>query len=350
MKYIFIILISLLSVSCNSQEKKSKTVEIDNSKKQNKSLQIGQYVSGVFEDSKGNLWFGTIEKGIAKYDGNVLRYYTVKDGLPSNRVTSVKEDSDGVLWFNTGNGISKYDGQKFTNLNIKQDDILANLVSQFLIDDKGKMWVGTWSGVFQFDGTEFTHFPIPYPKIETTINNKSKDWITEIKEDIEGNIWFSRDGYGIAKYDGISFTHYVKKDGLQSNNVTEIEIDNQNNLWFGMRNGENDNSNSEKRDGKGGVNKLTNKKIISLPEIKAFDYDDIYEIHKDNNGNIWIGTSENGVYKYDGEVFKNYAVPISIMSMEDDKKGNLWLGGAGGLYKIDKNDNIINVTTDGPWE
>lgn len=38
------------------------------------------------------------------------------------------------------------------------------------------------------------------------------------------------------------------------------------------------------------------------------------------------------------------------MSMEDDKKGNLWLGGAGGLYKIDKNDNIVNVTTDGPWE
>jgi len=350
MKYVFIILISLLSVSCNSQEKKSESTKIDSSNDKKDSFQIGQYVTGIFEDSKENLWIGTIEKGIAKYDGDILTYYTTEDGLPSNRVTSVKEDSGGILWFNTGNGISKYDGRKFTNLNIKQNDFLANLISQFYIDSKGKIWIGTWSGVYQFNGTEFTHFPIPYPKIETTINNDTKDWITEIKEDLEGNMWFSRDGYGIAKYDGNSFKHYIKKDGLHSNNVTEIEIDNQNNLWFGMRNGGKDNSNSEKQDGKGGVNKLTNKTIISLPEIKAFDYDDVYEIHKDNNGNIWIGTSENGVYKFDGKGFKNYDVPISIMSMEDDKKGNLWLGGAGGLYKIDMNDNIVNVTKNGPWE
>jgi len=348
-KYIIITLISLLSLSCNSQDRNLKNTDTDSANKQAASFQIGQYVTGILEDSKGDLWIGTIEKGMAKFDGHLLRYYTIADGLPSNRVTSVKEDGNGMLWFITDDGISKYDGEKFTNYRIKQDDFLANMVSQFFIDSKGKFWIGTWGGVYQFDGKEFTHFPIPYPAVETRINPDTKDWITGIKEDLDGNLWISRDGYGIAKYDGISFTHYLKKDGLLSNNVTEVEIDNQHNLWVGMRNGAKDFLDQDKQTGKGGVNKLVGKTIISLPEIKVFNYDDVHEIHKDGDGNIWIGTKENGVYKFDGKEFKNYEVPISIMSMANDKKGNLWLGGAGGLYKIYKHGKIVNVTTNGPW-
>jgi len=37
------------------------------------------------------------------------------------------------------------------------------------------------------------------------------------------------------------------------------------------------------------------------------------------------------------------------MSILKDKKGNIWLGYAGGLYKIDKYGEAINVTTNGPW-
>jgi len=48
--------------------------------------------------------------------------------------------------------------------------------------------------------------------------------------------------------------------------------------------------------------------------------------------------------------FQHFEVPISIMSITDDRKGNIWLGGAGGLYKIDKVGQIMEVTVQGPWE
>jgi hypothetical protein len=38
------------------------------------------------------------------------------------------------------------------------------------------------------------------------------------------------------------------------------------------------------------------------------------------------------------------------MSMMNDQKGNLWLSGAGGLYRINKSGDIINITTNGPWK
>jgi len=350
MKYGYVLMLSFIFFSCSAQEKKSVITNSESTDTSEEVTQIGQYVTGVYEDATGNLWFGTIQKGIGKYDGDQLRYYTVEDGLPSNRVPDVIQDSKGVYWFSTDQGIVKYDGVSFTNFTVKENDWHSNSISQIFIDSKGKFWVGTWGGVYQFDGKAFTHFPIPYPEVETSINEDTKNWITEIKEDSEGNLWFARDGYGIAKFDGTSFTHYLKRDGLISNHVTEIEIDNDNTLWFGMRNGEQDNSDPEKRSGKGGVSQLTGKTITSISEVKALNVDDVYEIFKDRLGNIWIGTTKNGVFKYDGQAFESYKVPISIMSMVDDEKGNLWLGGAGGLFRIDKNGEVVNVTTTGPWK
>ncbi len=350
MKNIFLFLLTILSVSCNSQEKKVGADKIKESTKLKDASQIGQYVTSVVEDSKGNLWFGTIEKGIARYDGSKLKYFTKKDGLPSNRVIGVTEDSNGVFWFTTGEGIAKYYGGKFTTYRNKKDDRNSNSISQFFIDSKGKMWVGTWDGVYRFDGEKFTQFPIPYPKVETPINEDTNNWVTEIKEDLEGNMWFARDGYGACKYDGTSFYHILKKDGLHSNNVTEIEFDSKGDIWFATRVAEKDNPNPENRIGKGGVNKMTNGKIISFPEVKGFNNGDVHEIHMDNSGNVWISTTGNGVYKYDGKSFKNYNVPISIMNILDDKNGHIWLAGAGGLYRINQSNEVINITTNGPWK
>lgn len=136
MKLIVLLILSILSTSCNSQEKKVNTNKMNDSDQQETESQIGNYVTSAFEDSKGNLWFGTLEKGIAKYDGNELRYYTKKDGLPSNRVPSVKEDKNGILWFSTGDGLSKFDGQQFVNFRVKEDDFGSNMISTILIDSK----------------------------------------------------------------------------------------------------------------------------------------------------------------------------------------------------------------------
>ena len=350
-RILLLLFITSFMSSCKGQSN-SNVDSIDNKEQLQKKMnsQIGQYVTGTFEDSKGHLWFGTIEKGIAKYDGNKLKYYTKKDGLPSNRVTGLIEDSKGVFWLKTDEGLSRFDGKTFTNFPVNKNDFNSNLISQLLIDSKNTFWIGTWNGVYKFDGKEFYHFPMPYPEIETIINKDTKDWITEIKEDSKGNIWFARDGYGICKYDGKSFTHFLKKDGLHSNNVTDIEINNQQNIWLGTRVAEKDNSKPKNRFGKGGVNVLINKTILSFPEIKGFNNDDVYQIYKDKSGYMWISTIRNGVYRYDGEDFKNYDVPISIMSMMEDHKGNLWLGGAGGLYKIKKTGEVINVTKNGPWK
>ncbi|MDI6791788.1 MAG: two-component regulator propeller domain-containing protein [bacterium] len=68
-------------------------------------------VWSILEDRTGNLWFGTFNNGVSKYDGKKWFHYPKKrDGLPDNRVFSIIEDKSGNLWFGTwGGGVSKYD-------------------------------------------------------------------------------------------------------------------------------------------------------------------------------------------------------------------------------------------------
>lgn len=349
MKILLLTLMTVLSVSCNSQEKKTENEKNEKPTEVQNASQIDDYVVETFQDSKGNLWFGTLEKGVAKYDGNKLTYLTKEDGLPSNRVTRVIEDDSSNLWFGTGGGISKFDGKSFTNYSEK-DGLCSDMVSNLFIDSKGIFWIGTWGGVCKFDGIQFKIFPIPYPKVETKINPDTKDWITSIAEDAEGNIWFGRDGYGASKFNGKSFVHFTTKEGLNSNNVQSIVPDNEGNIWIGTRVAEKDNADTEKQFGQGGLNKYDGEKFIHFPERKGLSENDVYEIYKDLSNDLWFSTRSNGVYKLEKKEFVNYDVPTSTMSFLKDNEGNIWLGCAGGLYKIDKNGDVKNVTTIGPWK
>ena len=53
---------------------------------------VSQYIRSIFQDSKGNLWFGTIAEGVVRYNNKTLTYFSNADGFYSNSVFAINED------------------------------------------------------------------------------------------------------------------------------------------------------------------------------------------------------------------------------------------------------------------
>ena len=111
---------------------------------------VSQYIRSIFQDSKGNLWFGTIQEGVVKYDEKTLTYYSYPEGFINNSVYAINEDKDGNMWFGNDEGVYKYDGKAFRNYN-KKDGLNHLDISRksIVVDKSGEIWVGTHGGVFR---------------------------------------------------------------------------------------------------------------------------------------------------------------------------------------------------------
>jgi ligand-binding sensor domain-containing protein len=61
---------------------------------------------------------------------------------------------------------------------------------------------------------------------------------------------------------------------------------------------------------------------------------------QDHAGNLWFGVAGEGVYRYDGKLFKQYTVQDglnhnNVWSICEDKIGNIWFGTSDGLCRYD---------------
>lgn len=307
-----------------------------------KPIQIAEYVRRIFQDRKGNLWFGTNAYGVCRYDRDTLRYFSNYDGLAGYQVTGILEDQKGNMWFSTNGGVSMYDGNIFTNYTEK-NGLSSNSVWSIFEDSHGTIWAGTVKGLCKLNPTEettFTGFAIPKADVADTMPRFSTSLVSSIMEDKSGNLYFGTDGAGVCKYDGTSFSHLTTKDGLCGNNVVSMLQDKNGDLWFSSH--------------FGGLSKYDGQSFTTF-NVKngAIGDDEVWTMHEDRAGNIWFSSEGFGVYRFDGERITNFGIdeglPIrAVQSIFEDKQGLMWIGGGNGLYQFYEN-RFTQVTRKGPW-
>lgn len=303
---------------------------------------LSDYVVETFEDSHGNLWFGTMTDGAARFNGETLTWYSAKDGI-GDTVTSITEDQQGNIWFGSDLGVTKFNDVAFTNYSNSAG--LPGTRFYLLIDRSKTIWVGTEKGVFRFNGRTFSKFDIPAPAIDgrTWKVEYGKVWC--LTQDRQGNIWIARDGLGACRFDGQSFTHFTKNEGLCSNNVSNIIEDKEGNIWLSCLSSDHPNQVSE-----GGLNRFDGTSMTRFPETKGLFENDIYTIYPARSGSVWIGATGVGIYRYDQKKFtlfhetdKPYWTRyLGIQSMLEDRHGTLWIGFSGGLFRFN-GESFVNV-------
>lgn len=366
---IFLLLSILLISSCNHKVNPQKKAEsqptttsipdltgnplLTNSQPQpgppNDTSLVSQYIRAIFQDSKGNYWFGPAGQSVAKYDGEKLSYFSSAEFFQGNdevdrhsgySVYAITEDKEGHIWFGTDRGAVKYDGQKFRSY--KQEHGLTNThVSRksIEVDQTGQVYVGTGAGIFLYNASLdragspcFSLFPLLPP------HN-----IKDIMQDSKGNMWIATEAHGVFRYDGKEIQQISDQKGMGKNYAGGMAEDQAGNIWFAMEDG------MARYDGQ----HITQ---ISLRELA--DGSNIWGICIEKPGIMWI-TARGSTMRYelsksasDSTAFTVFTeadgINCCVQSMYQDQSGNMWWGAGSGLFRFD-GKRFYQVKKKGPW-
>lgn len=298
----------------------------------------------IKQDSKGFLWFGTMY-GLVRYDGTEYKTYKYDpldtNSLSNDDIISIIEDKDENLWIGTYNGgLNKFDRRTGKYKRYLYDKNNSNSLSNNTIwtifqDSKNFIWVGTENGLNRLDETSGKF--VLYKKDSLKNGSISGNDIRSIAEDKDGNIWVGTVNEGLNKFDRINeiFTVY-KRDSLNVNSlagnyVSAIVSDNDGNIWVGTGRGLNLFDKS-KNEFKRFQNDSSNLSSISNNIINS--------IREDGSNYLLIGT-QNGLNKFDKStgkfellrIYPQRIKPENVLTMEKDRSGVIWIS----MYNIGMN-------------
>ncbi|MFK7926063.1 MAG: two-component regulator propeller domain-containing protein [Bacteroidia bacterium] len=244
------------------------------------------HVFAVFEDSQGNLWFGTIGAGAYRYDGKTFTHFTTKEGLVNDRVACFYEDNVGNIWIGTQGGVSRFDGNSFRNYT-SNEGMTDNDVNSITQDNSGRFWIGTRGEACFFDGKNFT-------KITNDLGSPFTN-VRSIIKDSKDNIWLSGND-GLWHYDGSTYVNYTKDF------VGYIYQDSKGSIWTSSVTPNATGWSISRYD----ATLLVFNQTIATPVKTGGKM--YFGILEDSDGGIWFGTL-NGVCRYDGSNFNYFRDP-----------------------------------------
>ncbi len=318
-------------------------------------LQFSVMITAIFEDSRGDFWFGSHGDGLCKFDGLKYTYFTANAGLPSgvirefapgpdwskvrkidggNQIQSIQEDHNGVIWIKTKDGVCKLEEGRFERVEAADAGVLdLNLTEDEWSAFSNTLLFGSINGlgVYCYDGKQLSYFTFPPPF------NSSKDAVSAFYKDHNEVLWMGTMDHGTFRYDGASLR--CVNDPNEIGICRTVFQDASGRIWignnlFGLCYFED-----------GRLVNFTREYLQNNPELTEEEFKTgIQSIEQDSNGHLWFGTFGNGLWSYDGTKIKHYTAALApelatSKTIYKDKSGRLLYGlGEGSVY-------VFNGTT-----
>ena len=280
-------------------------------------------IQSLYVDDTGLLWIGTEKSGIAYSGQYIYRFASLLNG----DITAIAQADSGKIWYGTSdNGVVDYNGP-----------LASRKVSAMAFTPDGSLWVGSKrNGLTRIQNGNATIYSLAKDSMKTLID----DHINALCTDKIGNLWIATNG-GLQVYNPRmnSFSSYTRENGkLNTNTVTALHYNKdskKNNLYIGTSEGLVilNLSNTEKRVLTGNV-----------AHTKVFTNNFITQIYKDSRGLIWVGTREGlNVLNSNNDLNNDNLDYITekqglcnnnICGIAEDMKHNMWITTSSGVTRI----------------
>lgn len=273
--------------------------------------------------SNDGLWLIRYETG---NDFQVLRQV---EGLPETRVTAIYYDTTrNLLWVGTEDeGLhivtSPFSAhQSINEFKLDNGESIDDVQSIFA-DHLDRIWLGTFgNGLLKVESIPGTKSEYSVQTIGSQIDDEYL--IRDIFEDNENNIWIATFGGGLIQIVENIFHRPFDADWLKEQSITQLYRDSKSNVWLGID--------------KGIFKTSEHRKNAQFKYYHAAG-NQVSAIAETPNGEIWLGTTSNGILKYNSrnDKFETVSSPDENLA----KSINSILVGTKGIYVSTKAGLLI---------
>jgi signal transduction histidine kinase/ligand-binding sensor domain-containing protein len=293
-------------------------------------------------------------------------HFNIEDGLPQSQATKFSQDNSHCLWIGTLCGASRYDGKEFTSYS-KENGLTNNFIYSIYCDSKNRVWFGSNMGICCLDGKRLINYGIPPAAKRSWVTHIVEDgsgtiWLTmdtklykvsgsglqlaqvlksidytatDIAVDKAGNLHVAVFENGIYKLKGnnwvnaINLTNgyknlYIGKILFDKVNSGKVYLLSYNSLFIAQ-----------------------NNKVIPYPGLTVTPANIYFtSITQDSNGNLWIGSSAGAYYLKNSKPIHfgadNGLSDAVVSDVYCDKDDNVWLATSGdGIYKYEGDGYVV---------
>lgn len=193
--------------------------------------------SYLYNDSKGNVWIGTFDNKIGRYDPfhAVFQELVMFQDLisPDNEtdIVCITEDTKGQIWVITEKELFRLspDQSQVSLIDISGFIPEGTILLSLLGSSDGHMWLGTREGAFEMDidGRLLRQFrsedPVPL------------SYVFQMVEDLQNRLWFgtAHGLYCLSDRDNFLY-RFDKQDGLLGDNAYFLSNDEEGNIYVGF--------------------------------------------------------------------------------------------------------------------
>ena len=281
-------------------------------------------IQALAQTRDGFIWLGT-EVGLIRFDGNnfVLFDQNSKPKLPGNDVQCLLATDDGALWIGTGDGLARFENGSITTFTTA-DGLPGNSIRSLFQDPKDILHVSTQNGTVELNGSRVM------PVVRQAADGQGELFHFRLlnRSDVSVHATEIR----VLQKDHPRQTLIVGKD-FPGTRIQSAYADRSGTLWIGAN---------------GGLVRYQSGRIDRFPVTDPLASASILSILEDREGNLWVGTETSGLHILRDERFQNLGAHDGLSSdattaTVEDNAGTLWVGTTGsGLNAISRNRSVVN--------
>lgn len=270
-------------------------------------------VGALFLDRDGDLWVGTMNKGIYRIHDHQVDHFDSTNGLSGDTIYGFLEDHEGNIWVATSSGIDSFRDLPVVTFSTHQG-LSSDQVHSILAARDGTIWIGTIGSLDSIrDGRFFSvraHEGLPGQEV------------TSMLEDSKGQLWVGVDN-SLYLYGKSRFTRVPGLEGKPAGLVYSMAQSGDHAVWAAS-------IVSQSSQLVLYVDRKAKQKLENpqMPEV--------HRVEGDHGDGVWVSFLGKGLTLYrngvvESDLLRKTATLPRVNNFLVDADGSAWIGTSGGL-------------------